>query len=244
MWHSVFPVLPVHPFLIWTETTLESIVDSLEETIISLRWLEPWLSQDHGIYLQHSQGSPKFIHSNSILGYFAQPSNREVLTAPLLTTFSQFIWMRFVFRCWFFPWSIEYRLLVPVTRLVIGPHGAYGANGSRRHRSGESRGMAGGAREGRRSVRYPSAAVTSPNPCFNRDANCTCVLVSIQGRCCFKPLVRPINRTARPALSAGLVIRAVSPRANRIQMCGHDSLCPIHFSIAKCDLFLSVTDTI
>ena len=50
MWHSIFLVLPVHPILIWTKTTLESIVGSLEETIVSLRWLEPWESQLHGIH--------------------------------------------------------------------------------------------------------------------------------------------------------------------------------------------------
>src|SRR6267154_90663 len=113
MWHSVFLVLPVHPFLVWTETTLKSLVVSLEETIISLRLLEPWASQDHGVHFQHSQGSHECTHSDSVHEYLAQPSNCKVLTAPLPTTFSQCIGIRFVVRCRLFSWSIEHRPLVP-----------------------------------------------------------------------------------------------------------------------------------
>ena len=91
---------------------------------------------------------------------------------------------------------------------------------------------------------YTSIVVTSTNPCFNRGASGACVLVSIRGRCCFKTLVRPINGAAHRALSAGLVIRAVSPRTNRRQICWHDSLFPIHFSTTKRDLFFSFANTI
>ena len=74
--------------------------------------------------------------------------------------------------------------------------------------------MGGGVREGRWGMIHSSIVVVSTNPYFNRGAGGTCVLVSIRGQYCFKTLVRPINGAAHRALSAGLVIRAVSPRTN------------------------------
>jgi len=183
MGHSVFFVFPVHPPFIWTETTLESLVDSLKETIISLHWLETRKSQAHGIHFQHGEGPQQSIHSNSIHEYFAQPSNCKALAALLLTTCSQLIGIRLVFRCCFSSWSIKHRPLVPVTCSAIGPGGVYGADGSQRHRIGKSKGMGGGAREGRCGMIYPSAVMASTNPCFNRGATGTCVTVSIDGTC-------------------------------------------------------------
>ena len=140
MWHSVLLVLPVHPILIWTETMRKSFVGSLKETTISLRWCEPWEPQDHGIHFQHIQGSHMCTHSNTAHEYFARPTNRKVLTAPLPTTFSQFLGIRFVFRYHPFGRSVEHRALVPVTYSVIGPLCGYGADGSWRHRTGKVEG--------------------------------------------------------------------------------------------------------
>jgi hypothetical protein len=70
--------------------------------------------------------------------------------------------------------------------------------------------MGGGAREGCWGMIYFSTIVTSTNPCFNRGAGSTHVLVSTRGRCCFKRLVGPITSAAHCAMSAGFVIRVVS----------------------------------
>ena len=75
----------------------------------------------------------------------------------------------------------------------------------------------GGAREGRCGMIYPSIVVTSTTPCFSRGAGGACVLVSIQGGCC---LVRPIAGAAHRALSAGFVIRVVSPKTTEDKECG------------------------
>jgi len=141
MGHSVFFVFPVHPPVIWTETTPESLVDSLEEAIISLRGVETWKSQAHGICFHHSEEPQECTHSNSIHEYFAYPSHCEALAALLLTTCSQRIRIWFVFRYHFFSWSIEHRPLVPVACSVLRSGGVDGADGSRRHGNGKSKGM-------------------------------------------------------------------------------------------------------
>jgi len=196
MAHSVFFVFPVHPPFIWTETTLESLVDSLKETIISLRWLETRKSQAHGIHFQHSEGPQKCMHSNPIHEYFAQPSNCKVFAALLPTTCLQLIGIRLIFRCCFSSWSIEHRPFVPVTGSVTGPDRVYGANGSRKPRIGKSKGTGGGGREGRCGMIYSSTIMASTNPCFNRGATSTCVTVSTQGSCRFNTLIRPITGVA------------------------------------------------
>ena len=73
--------------------------------------------------------------------------------------------------------------------------------------------MGGGAREGCWGVIFSSIIMASTNPCFNRGANGTCVLVSIQGRCCSNTLVRPMTGADHRDLFAGFVVRAVSPKA-------------------------------
>jgi hypothetical protein len=152
MWHSVLLVLPVHPSVIWTETALEPLVGFLEEAIISLRWVETRMSQAHGIHFQYREGSSKCTHSNSIHEYFAQPSNCKVLASPLPVTSSQLIGIRLVFRCCLSSWSIEHRSFGPVTCSVIWPDDVHGSDGSRRLGIGKSKGMGGGAREGRRGM--------------------------------------------------------------------------------------------
>ena len=126
---------------------------------------------------------------------------------------SQLSGIRFVSGCRLFSWSVEHRPLIPVTCSVIGPDGAYSADGLRRHMTGKSKGMGGGAREGRWGVTRSSIVMASTNSCFNRGVNGTCVLVSIHGRCRFNILVRPIPGADHHTLFASFVVRAVSPKA-------------------------------
>ena len=62
-----------------------------------------------------------------------------------------------------------------------------------------------------------SIVMASTNPCFYRDANRTCMLVSIQ-RCHFNTLVRPMTGADHRALFAGFVVRAISPKAKGADM--------------------------
>jgi len=96
-----------------------------------------------------------------------------------------------------------------VTCSVTGPGGVYGADGSRRHRVGKSKGMGGGAREGRCGMIYTSIVMASTNSCFNRGVTGTCVTVSIQGTCRFKTLVKPITGDSHRAVFACFMIRVV-----------------------------------
>ena len=171
---------------------MESLVDSLEEPVISLRRLESRMSQVHGVHFQQGEGSHKGTHSNSIHEYFTNPSDRKVLSTPLPIMLSQLIEIGFVFRCRLFSWPIEHSYLVSVTCSAIGSHGAYSADSSQRCGIGGSNGMSGRAREGRRDKIYPSISIACTNPCLNRSASGTFVLVSIRGRCRFTTLVRPI----------------------------------------------------
>ena len=100
-----------------------------------------------------------------------------------------------------------------MTCSVIGPDGAYGAGALRRHRIGKGEGMGGGAREGRWGVICSSIVMASINPCLNRGANGTCVLVLIHGGCRLNTLVRPMTGADHHTLFARFVVRAVSPKA-------------------------------